>query len=82
MKSVENRDSIDKTAYGWPTDDPYSWGKVKTSWLMEEADRLRSQRLFTSSGAGSSNMAGFCEYKMLPTGPPALVEDAMCLLSR
>ncbi len=25
----ENRDSIEKMAYWWPTDVPYSWGNVK-----------------------------------------------------
>ena len=29
MKVEENRDNIDKTAYWWPTDDPYSWSNVK-----------------------------------------------------
>ena len=32
------------------------------SWLLEEADRLRSQRMLTSFGAGSSSIACACEF--------------------
>ena len=32
------------------------------SWLLEEADRLRSQRMLTSLGAGSSSIACACEF--------------------
>ena len=61
MEGEENRDNIDKTADWWPTDDPYSWSKVKKSWLLEEADRLRSQIRLTSLGAGSSSIMCACE---------------------
>ena len=61
MKREENRDNIDKTAYWWPTDDPYSWSNVKKSWLLDEADRLRSQSVLPALGAGSSSIRCACE---------------------
>ena len=50
-------------AYWWPTDDPYSWLNVKSpAWLLEEADRLRSQTRLTSLGVGSSSIMCACEF--------------------
>jgi hypothetical protein len=51
MKRKENRNNIDKVAYWWPTDVPYSWCNVKKSWLLREADRLRSRIMLTPLGA-------------------------------
>ena len=62
MKREENRDKIDKTAYWRPTDDPDSWSDVKKSWLLEEAERLRSHRMLTCLGAGSSSIMCACEF--------------------
>ncbi len=36
--------------------------KREKSWLLKEADRLRSQIMLTSLGAGSSSIACACEF--------------------
>ena len=61
MKRKENRCNIDNTAYWWPTDIPLLLVKREKSWLLEEADRLRSQIMLPSLGAGSSSITCACE---------------------
>ena len=39
-----------------------SFSLVKHPWLLEEADRLRSQRKLTFLGAGSSSITCACEF--------------------
>ncbi len=36
--------------------------KREKSWLLKEADRLRSQKLVTALGAGSSSITWACEF--------------------
>ena len=36
--------------------------KRETPWLLKEADRLRSQKLLTSLGAGTSSITCACEF--------------------
>ena len=58
--SLSLRDHIDKTAYWWLTDDSFLLVKSEKYWLLVEAVRLRSQRMLTSVGAGSSSIACVC----------------------